>query len=149
MEALVRKRVDERPVAGFNLVAVVDGEGLCLHFEGGLRPAPIRPGLHVVSTDRDLDDPEMPERRTVEAWAAAAADAGRPPSEADLKLLLATHDGDRPICKHGERFGTVSSTIYIERVGSSPRLLHAEGPPCRTRFREGHPPWCTPAHRGG
>jgi hypothetical protein len=127
--------VDDRPVAGFNLAAVVDGEGLCLHFDGELRPVPMGPGLHVVSTDRDLDDPTMPERRVVEAW---AADAGRPPSEAELTRLLATHDGDRPICKHGDRFGTVSSTIYIE--SSPPRLLHAEGPPCRTPFLEAQPP---------
>lgn len=139
MEALVRKRVDERPVAGFNLAAVLDGDGLCLHFDGALRPAPMGPGLHVVSSDRDLNDPEMPERRAVGAWWAAEAE--RPPSEAELKRLLANHDGDRPICKHGEGFGTVSATIYIERTGGAPRLLHAEGPPCRTEFREHLPPW--------
>ena len=36
------KRVDERPVAGFNLVASIDGEGLALHYDGALRPVQLR-----------------------------------------------------------------------------------------------------------
>lgn len=132
LEALVRRRIDGRPVAGFNLVAVVDGEGLCLHYDGELRAARFGAGAHVVSSDRDLDDPSMPElrrwREFESAWSGEA-------SPGPLTPFLASHDGDRPVCKHGERFGTVSSTI-LRLSESGRRLWHAEGPPCRTPFRE-------------
>ena len=120
----------ERPVAGFNLVAVIGGEGLCMHYDGTLRPVPFGPGLHVVSSNRDLDDPSMEERKVFEELAA-----GPPPDDRRLTDLLASHDGPRPVCKHGDTFGTVSSMIY-QRDGRSARLLHAPGPPCRAEFND-------------
>ncbi len=124
MEALIGKRLSERPSAGFNLVALLDGAGLCLHYDGALRPVRFGPGAHVISTDRDLDDPDMPEKRLFDALPEA-------PDEAAIRGYLASHEGDRPVCKHGNGFGTVSSTIY-----RSGRLLHADGPPCRTPYRD-------------
>lgn len=134
LEALVRKRVDEQPVAGFNLVAVAvaDGEGLCLHFDGGVRAARFGEGAHVISSDRDLDDPDLPElavwRKFESSWTGEATPEA-------LKPFLGSHEDTRAICKHGERFGTVSSTILAES-DSGRRIWHAEGPPCRTDFRE-------------
>ncbi len=124
----MRKRVDERPVAGFNLVAAIGGEAVCLQFDGAVRPAVLTPGLHVISTDRDADDASMPELGSVRAALQT------PPTEEALRGVLARHDGERPICKHGETYGTVSSAIYIE--GPRPRLLHAEGLPCRSEFQD-------------
>lgn len=129
VEALVSKRAAERPLAGFNLVAVLGGEGVCVHWDGELRPVRFGPGLHVVSSNRDLDDDTMPEKKAVDAFAAAL---GGLPDEAALADLLRTHDGERPICKHEERYGTVSSSIYIGR--RVPRLLYADGAPCLNAF---------------
>ena len=129
MEALLAKRVDERPVAGFNLVAVIDGEGLAVHYDGVFRPVRFGPGTHVISSDRDLDDPEMPEKQLFDSRFGP----GRP-EEAEIFKYLASHEGERPVCKHNERFGTVSSTLYVE--GTPPRLLHAPGPPCRTPYED-------------
>ena len=131
VEGIVERRVRDHAIAGFNLVAVVDGQGLCLHYDGTLRRAPFGAGVHVVSSDRDLDDPSMSELR-------AALQIAGVPDEAALKKFLAGHDGDRPVCKHGEAFGTVSSTIVVDR-GDGFRLLHADGPPCRTPFVEIRP----------
>jgi hypothetical protein len=117
-------------VAGFNLIAVVGGEALCLHWDGSLRPAPLSPGVHVLSTGRDVDDPSMPEKQLFEA----RVPAGAVPDESALAAALASHDGDRPVCKHNGGFGTVSSTIYVE--GPARRFLHADGPPCRAPFRD-------------
>lgn len=128
VEGIVERRVRDHAFAGFNLVAVVEGQGLCLHYDGTLRRAPFGAGVHVVSSDRDLDDPSMAEKEVVDRLAGV-------PDEAALRAFLATHDGDRPICKHGEGFGTVSSTILIDR-GDGFRLLHADGPPCRAAFVE-------------
>jgi len=132
VEALVARRTAERPLAGFNLVAVAGGSGVCLHWDGRLRPVRFGPGLHVVSNSRDLDDEAMPEKKAVDVLAAALPGL---PGEDDLAALLRSHDGERAICKHEERYGTVSATIYVGRRGD-PRLLYADGPPCRHAFRD-------------
>ena len=63
-------------------------------------------------------------------------------SRPDAQLLLVDtpglHEGERPLCKHGEGFGTVSSTILVDR-GDGFRMLFADGPPCRTDFVEVRP----------
>ncbi len=132
MRALAEKRVAERPVAGFNLVAAAEGEALCLHYDGALREAPLGPGAHVLSTDRDLDDPAMPEKRVFDRLAGALP---AEPSPETLAPFLSSHEDPRPVCKHGEAFGTVSSAIYAAGAGGV-RLWHADGPPCTTPFRE-------------
>jgi len=129
VEELAARRVAEGPIAGFNLVAVAGTAGVCIHWDGALRPARFGPGRHIVTTDRDLDDPHMDERRPFDRV------EHRPPSLEELKELLRSHEGERPVCKHGERFGTVSSAIYVR----SPReklLLYAAGPPCTTPFAD-------------
>ncbi len=132
VEALVATRTAEQPLAGFNLIVVSAGAGACFHWDGRLRPVRFGAGLHVVSNNRDLDDPTMPEKKIVDAFSATYAG---PPDDAGLQELLRTHDGERPICKHEERYGTVSSTIYVDQR-TGPRLLYAEGAPCRHPFRE-------------
>ncbi len=132
MEALIRRRVDERPVAGFNLVAVADGAGICLHYDGELRVAEFGRGLHVVSTDRDLDEPRLSERLAIDRVRVAGPLSADP---AGLAGFLGSHEGERPVCKHGERFGTVSSTVFASGPSGS-RLWYADGPPCRTPFRD-------------
>jgi hypothetical protein len=129
VEALAVRRAAEGPIAGFNLVAVAGSAGLCVHWDGALRPARFGPGRHIVTTDRDLDDPHMDERRPFDRV------GDRLPSVEGLMELLRSHEGERPVCKHGERFGTVSSAIYVPRPKEK-RLLYAAGPPCRTPFTD-------------
>lgn len=124
---VAEKRVRENAFAGFNWIAVHEGEGIALHFDGSLRRSSFGAGLHVVSSDRDLDDPSMPEKRLFDR----SFGPGLPDLDA-VRAYLGSHEGERPVCKHGERGGTVSSTIYWG--GASPRTLHAPGPPCRTPF---------------
>ncbi len=128
MEALVSKRTDDRPLAGFNLVAVIGGEGLSLHWDGALRMTRFGAGVHVISSNYDLDDPAMPEKAVLDAWEGSGTGVDA------LRAFLSSHEGSRPVCKHSDGdFGTVSSSIYIaDRAGR--RYLHADGPPCRTGF---------------
>jgi uncharacterized protein with NRDE domain len=130
VEAIVRRRVGDDAYAGFNLVAAVDGEGLCLHYDGSLRRTPFGPGIHVISSDRDLDDAGLPEKLALDRFVAVHPGL---PDEVSLPTFLASHEGERPVCKHGDGYGTVSSTIVVVGAGGS-RLLHAGGPPCRTPF---------------
>ncbi|HEV3026779.1 MAG TPA: NRDE family protein [Planctomycetota bacterium] len=132
VEGVVERRVRDHPVAGFNLVAIVHGQGLCLEHDGALRRAPFGSGVHVVSSDRDLDDPAMPEKQCLDRF--VAAHPGVPDADA-LRSFLSSHEGERPVCKHGDGYGTVSSTILIDD-GKSTRMLYAAGPPCLTPFRE-------------
>lgn len=141
VERLVHAHTAERPVGGMNLIAVAGREGISLHWDGALRGVRLGRGAHVVSTDWDIDDPRLPERAAFEKRLGAATAR---PATADLVAFLGSHEGDRPVCKHGPAFGTVSSTIYI--AGSEgPSLLHAEGPPCSTPFRPVPLPWRSPA----
>lgn len=132
VETLMATRTREQPVAGFNLIAVLGTEGICCHWNGAFSALRFGPGRHVLSNDRDLDDPAMPEKNTLDAFQASLSGL---PDEAALAGFLRSHTGDRPICKHGDKYGTVSSTIYMV-TGGSPRLLYADGPPCRTDFRD-------------
>ena len=115
-------------MAGFNLVAALEGEGLALMWNGALRAVDLAPGTHVVSSDRDVDDPALDERVEFEEFLKSG-----PADPERLPEFLSSHEGARPVCKHGERFGTVSSTIFEDWSGDR-RLWHAQGPPCRTPF---------------
>ena len=80
-----------------------------------------------------MDDPAMEELKIFAPLAE-----GPPPDDQRLAALLASHEGARPVCKHGDSFGTVSSMIYRskEQQGTEARLLHAAGPPCQTEFQD-------------
>ena len=115
-------------MAGFNLVAAIEGEALAFMWDGTLRIQELRPGAHVVSSDRDVDAPGLDERAEFEHFLASG-----PADPERLPEFLSSHEGTRPVCKHGEGFGTVSSTVYEDWSGKR-KLWHAQGPPCRTPF---------------
>lgn len=51
-----------------------------------------------------------------------------------LKQALIDHEGEDPLCRHGEYFGTVCSTIMTLGGGPTWRYLFAQGPPCTAEF---------------
>ena len=51
-----------------------------------------------------------------------------------LQAVLADHSGEDPLCRHGERYGTVCSTILTLRGTKLTRYLFAAGRPCTTAF---------------
>jgi hypothetical protein len=130
---VAEKRARENSYPGFNWVAVQDAEGIALHFDGALRTLPFGAGTHVISSDRDLDDPSMPEKRLFDRTFGSGL-----PGPAEIQGFLRSHEGERPVCKHHDRFGTVSSALYW--AGSPARFLFADGPPCQTPF-EALRPW--------
>jgi uncharacterized protein with NRDE domain len=54
--------------------------------------------------------------------------------EGSLQELLADHEGADPLCRHGDGYGTVCSTILTLRAGTVARYLFAPGTPCTTPF---------------
>ena len=77
-----------------------------------------------------------PGERVVAAAERARFLAGLPDGELarSLQELLADHEGADPLCRHGEGYGTVCSTILTLRAGTVARYLFAPGPPCTTPF---------------
>lgn len=114
-------------MAGFNLLASLDGEALLMHWDGQLRTVAVPPGAHVISSDHDLDSPDLPEAAI---FSKAFGGTSGLPTQENLRGFLGSHAGSRPVCKHGASFGTVSSSIFVDGAEGT-RLLHAAGPPCR------------------
>jgi len=55
-------------------------------------------------------------------------------SFAALESMLARHDGPDPICRHGQGYGTVCSSVLRLGPGGAAELAFAPGPPCREPF---------------
>ncbi|MGD1148296.1 MAG: NRDE family protein [Thermoanaerobaculaceae bacterium] len=53
---------------------------------------------------------------------------------ASLRDLLADHRGADPLCRHGERYGTVCSSLIVLRGRQVLDYRFAPGPPCTTPF---------------
>ena len=122
-------RAEAESFAGFNVAVLERGTGWVLHYDGALREVELGPGVYVLTTDQDCDEPGMAEAEVV----------GR--SRLDLEALpglLGSHEGDPPICKHGPVRGTVSSSIIGVHKGGPTRsiFLHASGPPCQAPFED-------------
>jgi uncharacterized protein with NRDE domain len=83
-----------------------------------------------------------PAERVVAAGERARFLAGLPAPQLarSLQELLADHEGADPLCRHGEGYGTVCSTILTLRTGEIMRYLFAPGPPCTTPFEALVPP---------
>ena len=122
IEPLAAEHVQHGKSAGFNLVSLRDGHGLCWHYDGTLRRVPLDGSLHVISSHRDMDDPAMPERRVVMNTWTGDGDRDRDHLLERLKEILRDHsDGGSAICKHADGYGTVSSTLIVSttaKVGS-------------------------------
>jgi uncharacterized protein with NRDE domain len=54
---------------------------------------------------------------------------------ARLQTLLADHDGEDPLCRHGRGYGTVCATVVRVRTGGVGPYTFAAGPPCTAPFR--------------
>jgi uncharacterized protein with NRDE domain len=83
------------------------------------------------------NDPlEEPGERVLAAAARASSVAQSNASTlaGALQQLLADHEGPDPLCRHGERYGTVCSSIIVLENGAVSSYLFAPGPPCTTPF---------------
>jgi hypothetical protein len=127
-----RRQVEEHGSAPFNLfvaeagavrMAAYDGERLCW--------SPLGAGWHAL-THGEPDDRK-------DARVALALDrlASAEPGFELLARVLTQNDGEGAACRHGERYGTVSSTLVrADLVRGVFAWRYAPGPPCRTPYEE-------------
>lgn len=82
-----------------------------------------------------------PGERVLLAAAAARRALDRPASLGEsLVGVISDHDGADPVCRHGDRYGTVCSTLLVLAPGRLISYEFAPGPPCRTPFSSVAPP---------
>jgi uncharacterized protein with NRDE domain len=116
--------------APFNLFVAEAGAARVIAYDGdSLRTRSLSPGWHAL-THGNADDPADP--RIAQALDMVR---GQAPSTELLRAVLSRNDGPGAACRHGERYGTVSSTV-LEMIFRDERLraFHAPGPPCRTEY---------------
>jgi len=136
--ALERHLRSGAPYNNFHLVAAsVGGAFVVRYHDGWTELTDLDEGDHFLTNHDELDEPR------VEALASAPGAAPEDPAAAEadrIAPLLACHDpvlpGGRPVCKHGEGYGTVSSAVLgVPETGLAGAVfLFAPGPPCTTPF---------------
>jgi uncharacterized protein with NRDE domain len=123
--------------AGCNLVCADGRAAYVLHSGDWLRVRPLPPGIHVL-TAHDVNDGS--DRRIGHAlwWLSQRDYRNAADCVAALKALCAQPgNGDPPMCLHGEKGGTISSSIVALRSPLSRSIyLHAQGPPDRTPYSD-------------
>jgi hypothetical protein len=109
-----------------------DAEGVYVLNAGDwLRLSPLPPGIHVMATG-NVNNAADPRVAYARAWLHAQPCTASREWLAALQVLCAHPGGDGTpaICLHGERGGTVSSSLLaLPRTLSAGTYRHAQGPP--------------------
>ncbi|MGE5174893.1 MAG: NRDE family protein [Hyphomicrobiales bacterium] len=144
--------LDRDPYGHCTLVGLgADGEAWSIHAGHGGAPEAraLDPGWHVV-THVDPDDRSEPRTAWILDALRGYAPSGAEEALARLAGILRSHgeagdgasgaggagDGGPPVCLHGPRFPTVSSTLVALGAPGGPRYHHAPGPPCVTPYED-------------
>jgi uncharacterized protein with NRDE domain len=122
----------------FNLV-VADGERAYVAvYDDAPRVTELAPGAHVVG-NADPDDRSVAKVARLLDETERLAAGPREDWLAGLAALCRSHDGEAPFgaaCVHHGGYGTRSSTlIRIDDAPAGSELRFADGPPCRTSYR--------------
>lgn len=126
--------------APYNLVLAEAGALRLLSFDGRTHGGrDLTPAIHVIAHGAPDDRADPRVRAAWEGLQPLVADKVTAPEgilEAFARVLRA-HDSERAACRHGQGYGTVSSMLLsIDLAGDDARWLFADGPPCRTAYRD-------------
>jgi uncharacterized protein with NRDE domain len=131
------RELDHNRHAGCNLLCADERSALVIHAGDWLRVRPLPPGLHVL-TANDVNDAS--DRRLGHAlwWLGQRRYTSAEQCVVALKQLCSQPgNGDPPMCLHGDKGGTVSSTIVALRASLALSIyLHSQGPPDRTPYTD-------------
>jgi uncharacterized protein with NRDE domain len=124
------REIGQNRYAGCNLLCADQDSAQVLHAGDWLRIRPLPPGLHVL-TSHDVNDGS--DRRLGHAlwWLDQRPYENAAQCLAALKELCSqSGNHDPPICLHGDKGGTVSSSLVALRSSLAHSVyLHAQGPP--------------------
>lgn len=135
----LEEEVLEEPYNPFNLLYADRGHAFVTHCETEPRTVELADGLHFLANG-DADDPDEPRIARSQALLADADMGTAEAVVAHLPRLAAdhqVHEGEA-ICRHGDRAGTVSSTL----IGISTEFpwgslfLYSPERPCQGAFRD-------------
>ena len=122
--------VRSRRYNSFNLFHADARAAYVTSWNGALHSQPLDTGVHVLSNLHPLGELDVPEVRRLPRDAAAL--------RARFVGVLASHRPrdarDFRICKHGEHYGTVSSSLLYTTRAAGAVLEYATGAPCRAAF---------------
>jgi hypothetical protein len=131
------RELDRGRYAGCNIVCADQESATVVHGGDWLRLRPLPPGLHVV-TSHDANDTS--DGRLGHALQWLSQRSYDRPEEAMLalqELCGQNGNGGPAICLHGERGGTISSSIVALRSPlAASSYLHAQGPPDGTPYTD-------------
>jgi uncharacterized protein with NRDE domain len=129
--------LEQGPYAGANFLCADASRAVVIQAGEWLRIRPLPPGIHVLANVdvNDLSDPRLKyaldwlNRRPYDS----AADCVRA-----LRQLCVQHEpDDPPMCFRDSDRGTVSSSLVaLRRSLVDSMYLHAQGPPCQTRYED-------------
>lgn len=129
--------LDTGRYGGCNILCVDTQGATVIHGGDWLRVRPLPPGLHIL-TSHDVDDAS--DRRLGHAhWWLCQRHYELPNDcvEALQELCAQPGSPDPPMSLHGEKSGTVSSSILCLRPKLAASVyLHAQGPPDRTPYAD-------------
>ena len=129
-EVEARRQVQTFGSAPFNLF-IADAESVrVIAYDGAeLRSRSLAPGWHALThgTPDDRGDPRIAQ--------ALEQVADAPPTLDLLIAVLSRNDGSGAACRHGERYGTVSSMmIKAQLADGNFECRYFDGPPCSTAY---------------
>lgn len=135
--AEARRRLEQRVAGqahnGFNLFCGDAGAAWVARWDGRLHIVDLEPGAYVLTNTHDLDVLRVPEFAVL-PWGRLAA----PALQRLLQELLGDHEirdeAGTALCKHGERYGTVSAAVFVPRPQGGWDMDFAAGNPCTTPF---------------
>jgi uncharacterized protein with NRDE domain len=134
---LAARELSKNAYAGCNLVCADADNVFVLHAGDWLRVRPMPPGIHVL-TSHDVNDGSDPRIDHASRWLSEHAGHRASDCVAALKELCAQPgNGTPPMCLHGNKGGTVSSSILaIRQSPGRSTFLHAQGPPDKTPYED-------------
>ncbi len=129
------RALEEPHYAGCNFLCVDPREAVVIHAGDWLRVQPLPPGLHVLSNG-DVNDPSDPRVVHAATWLRERDLSSGPVALQTLARLCGSHEPARaPLCFHGEKRGSVSSSLIALRDSlDAGTYLHAQGPPDGTPY---------------
>jgi len=131
--SMLKVRTAETLFNSFNLFCADREHAWVARWDGSLQVTKLSPGAFVLTNSHNLDELQVPEFHAL-PWRAADA----PKLRDAMQALLGDHAGrdatGYPLCKHGARYGTVSSSVFFPTGKSTWEMAFSSGNPCTTPF---------------